>query len=38
MKKGYINTPSIVNPHTKHTVGVEFGMRYEKINNKTIKL
>ena len=26
------------NPSTKHTVGVEFGMKYEKVNNKTIKL
>lgn len=26
------------NPSTKHTVGVEFGMRYEKVNQKTIKL
>ena len=29
---------SIVNPSTKHTVGVEFGMKYEKVNNKTIKV
>ena len=28
----------LVNPSTKHTVGVEFGMKYEKVNNKTIKL
>ena len=28
----------LVNPSTKHTVGVEFGMRYEKVNQKTIKL
>ena len=27
-----------VNPSTKHTVGVEFGMKYEKVNNKTIKV
>lgn len=26
------------NPTTKHTVGVEFGMKYEKVANKTIKL
>ena len=26
------------NPSTKHTVGVEFGMKYEKVNNKTIKV
>ena len=25
-------------PSTKHTVGVEFGMKYEKANGKTIKL
>ena len=25
-------------PSTKHTVGVEFGMKYEKINGKTVKL
>ena len=28
----------VVNPSTKHTVGVEFGMKYEKVNNKTIKV
>ena len=28
----------VVNPNTKHTVGVEFGMRYEKVKSKTIKL
>ena len=33
-----INFVSIVNPSTKHTVGVEFGMKYEKVNNKTIKV
>ena len=27
-----------VNPSTKHTVGVEFGMKYEKVNGKTIKV
>jgi len=26
------------NPNTKHTVGVEFGMKYEKVNTKTIRL
>ena len=28
----------LVNPNTKHTVGVEFGMRYEKLKEKTVKL
>ena len=32
------NTVTIVNPSTKHTVGVEFGMKYEKVNQKTIKV
>ena len=29
---------TVVNPSTKHTVGVEFGMKYEKVNQKTIKV
>jgi GTPase SAR1 family protein len=28
----------VVNEHSKHTVGVEFGMRYLKINGKVIKI
>ena len=37
MRLTLIQAP-LVNPSTKHTVGVEFGMRYEKVNQKTIKL
>lgn len=37
-KTSYIPWFCAVNPSTKHTVGVEFGMKYEKVNQKTIKV
>jgi hypothetical protein len=30
--RGLIAWVCLVNPSTKHTVGVEFGMKYEKVN------
>ena len=32
------NSIDIVNPNSKHTIGVEFGLKFLKINGKIIKI